>query len=187
MTTVMQKRRDLESMQTICTHKISVQSAKPSHAYPIIRASDAGTFGAEGRHHDDLIMALTYELDKGGSPRVRNTLIAFNKEVIEVVYDDKPNKYDDYAVKEKKEYLACVIRSNNKTTLDNVLSIAATKCATSLNEFDTNDYTHPRVQDKVIKRGICIGGCDSLHDLRGLILEIATEKVSSTSTLSVPN
>jgi hypothetical protein len=24
-------------MQPICTHKISVQSAKPSHAYPIIR------------------------------------------------------------------------------------------------------------------------------------------------------
>ncbi len=25
------------NMQHICTHKISVQSAKPSHAYPIIR------------------------------------------------------------------------------------------------------------------------------------------------------
>ena len=29
--------RDLPSMQPICTHTISLQSAKPSHAYPIIR------------------------------------------------------------------------------------------------------------------------------------------------------
>ena len=33
----MHKRRVLQNMQPICTHKISLQSAKPSHAYPIIR------------------------------------------------------------------------------------------------------------------------------------------------------
>ena len=27
----------LQNMEPICTHKISVQSSKPSHAYPIIR------------------------------------------------------------------------------------------------------------------------------------------------------
>jgi hypothetical protein len=33
----MLKRRVSQNTQPICTHKISVQSAKPSHAYPIIR------------------------------------------------------------------------------------------------------------------------------------------------------
>jgi len=30
-------RTVIQDMQPICTHKISVQSSKPSHAYPIIR------------------------------------------------------------------------------------------------------------------------------------------------------
>ena len=33
----MRRRSVLPCMQPICTHTISVQSAKPSHAYPIIR------------------------------------------------------------------------------------------------------------------------------------------------------
>src|SRR5271157_3561178 len=33
----MRKRHIDESMQPVCTHTISLQSAKPSHAYPIIR------------------------------------------------------------------------------------------------------------------------------------------------------
>ncbi len=35
--TVTRSRTVLPTMQPICTHTISVQSAKPSHAYPIIR------------------------------------------------------------------------------------------------------------------------------------------------------
>jgi len=37
ITTVMRRLSFLLSMQPICMHKISVQSSKPSHAYPIIR------------------------------------------------------------------------------------------------------------------------------------------------------
>jgi hypothetical protein len=33
----MNKISDPDVMQPICTHKISVQNSKPSHAYPIIR------------------------------------------------------------------------------------------------------------------------------------------------------
>jgi hypothetical protein len=33
----MRTRHALWSMQPICTHEISLQSAKPSHAYPFIR------------------------------------------------------------------------------------------------------------------------------------------------------
>jgi hypothetical protein len=37
ITTVMRYRRTAQNMQPICTHKISIQSSKSSHAYPIIR------------------------------------------------------------------------------------------------------------------------------------------------------
>jgi hypothetical protein len=37
--TIMHLRSVLQSMQPICTHKISVQRSELSHAYPIIRLS----------------------------------------------------------------------------------------------------------------------------------------------------
>jgi P4 family phage/plasmid primase-like protien len=84
--------------------------------------------------------------DSAGADKLRNMLMDFNKELIDVVKKDEPylpnlSEDEEKAAKNRKEsFYSWVVKLNNNYAVDNVLKIAATRCAASINDFDSNDY-----------------------------------------------
>lgn len=83
-----------------------------------------------------------WEIDNA-NVKIEGLLIAFNKDIIEVISEDKQNWRDTAAEAKRKEaFYTWAIRLNDRPALDNVLSIAGNKCAVSLTEFDTRDLLY---------------------------------------------